>query len=163
MKKKVVRFDFWLNPAFDTHMRSLSDIDLTVCSHGDDDARNLDALRDAHVYHICAARDEVPSQWWVTDELLAQLPDLLCASSSGAGLDVWTVEPPARDNPLLTLPNVTATYHTAGVTHEARRNAATMAAEQIEAMLRGEPAPRVVNPEVWPVFLERHRRLFGKA
>ena len=55
MKKKVVRFDFWLNPAFDTHMRSLSDVDLTVCSHADEDARNLDALRDAHVYHICAA------------------------------------------------------------------------------------------------------------
>lgn len=343
MRKQVVRFDFWLNPAFDAHMRALPDVDLAICRHADDDAANLAILSKAHVYHICAARDEVPSQWWVTDALLAQCPELLCASSSGAGydpidvqactrrgvlvvnqsgcnadsvaehalglmlsvkhriaesdrvmraaayttredlmgneirgltvgligignigrrvallakafgmrvlasdpylsseeitrrgavpatlaevlaqsdivsvhcprtpetvnmlsgdqframkrgavfistarggihdetalyealrdghlsgagLDVWTVEPPARDNPLLTLPNVTATYHTAGVTHEARRNAATMAAEQIEAMLRGDLAPRIVNPEVWPTFLERQRRLFGKG
>jgi D-3-phosphoglycerate dehydrogenase len=80
---------------------------------------------------------------------------------SGAGLDVWTVEPPAIDNPLLSLPNVTATYHTAGVTHEARRNAARMGAEQIEGLLRCERAPRMANPEVWPVFAERYKKMFG--
>jgi D-3-phosphoglycerate dehydrogenase len=64
---------------------------------------------------------------------------------SGAGLDVWSVEPPAQDNPLLSLPNVTATYHIAGVTHEARRNAASMAAEQIEGMLKGQRAPRMAS------------------
>ncbi len=340
-KKKVVRFDFWLNPAFNAHMDALEDIEHVVCSHDDQDQENLAAFQDAHVYHICAARDEVPAQWWVTEELLKQAPSLLCASSSGAGydpidveactrqgvlvvnqsgcnadsvaehalglilsvkhriaesdrvmraaayttredlmgneirgltvgllglgnigrrvahlakafgmtvlacdpyltaeeisrrgatsvsldellarsdvfsvhcprtpetlnlldatrfgamkpgavfistarggihdetalyealrdkqlsgagLDVWTVEPPARDNPLLSLPNVTATYHTAGVTHEARRNAAVMAAQQIEAVLRGDSAPRVVNPEVLPLFRERYNQLFG--
>ena len=47
------------------------------------------------------------------------------------------------------------------MTHEARRNAATMAAEQIEILLRGEKGPRIVNPEVWPVFLERYTKMFG--
>ncbi len=341
MKKKVVRFNFWLNPAFDAQIGQADDIDLTVLDYADPAQKNMAVFKDANIYHICAARDEVPEQWWVTEDLIRQSPNLLCASSSGAGfdpvdlaacnrhgvlvvnqsgcnadsvaehtlglmlsakhritesdrvmraaayttredlmgneirgltvgivgmgnigrrvahlakafgmqvvahdpnlsneeiqkrgavpvsfndllkqsdvvtvhcprtpetlnyfgaeqyrtmkpgavflstarggihdetalyaalrdkhlsgagLDVWSVEPPARDNPLLSLPNVTATYHTAGVTHEARRNAATMAADQIQTLLRGERAPRIINPEVWPVYLERFKRIFG--
>ena len=74
---------------------------------------------------------------------------------AGAGLDVWEPEPPALDNPLLKLPNVIATYHTAGVTHEARRNVAAMGSEQIVQVLRGEKPPRLVNGEVWERFRER--------
>ena len=341
MKKNVIRFNFWLNPAFDAQMSKAHDIELSVLDYADPVQKNLAVFNDANIYHICAARDEVPEQWWVNEELIRQSPNLLCASSSGAGydpidleacnrhgvlvvnqsgcnadsvaehtlglmlsikhritesdrvmraaayttredlmgnevrgrtigivgmgnigrrvaqlakafgmqviahdphlsdqeiqtrgavpvsfndllnqsdvvtvhcprtpqtlnyfgaeqyramkpgavflstarggihdetalyealrdkhlsgagLDVWSVEPPARDNPLLSLPNVTATYHTAGVTHEARRNAATMAADQIQTMLRGERAPRLINPEVWPVYLERFKGIFG--
>lgn len=341
MNKKVVRFDFWLNPAFDRHMRGLKDIEVSVCQYADDEQKTLALFKEAHVYHICAARDEVPSQWWVDEALLSKMPNLLCASTSGAGydpvdveacnrhgvlvvnqsgcnansvaehamgmllsvkhritesdrvmranayttredlmgndirgstigivgvgnigtrmaelakgfdmtvlgydpyvsdeeikrrgatpvsfedllarsdvvtvhcprtpetlnwigekeframkkgavfiatarggihdeqalyealqdkhlsgagLDVWSVEPPAPDNPLLSLPNVTATYHTAGVKHEARGNAAAMGAAQIEVILRGERPPRLVNPEVLPVFLERYKKMFG--
>jgi len=74
---------------------------------------------------------------------------------AGAGLDVWEPEPPPLDNPLLSLPNVIATYHTAGVTHEARRNVAVMGSDQIVRTLRGERPPRLVNPEVWDRFRER--------
>jgi D-3-phosphoglycerate dehydrogenase len=79
----------------------------------------------------------------------------------GAGLDVWTVEPPARDAPLLSLPHVVGTYHTAGVTHEARRNVAAMAAEQIVAVLRGERPPRIVNPDAYEVFRRRYAERIG--
>jgi len=341
MKKKVVRFDFWLNPAFDQHMSGLKDVDVSVCQYSDDEQKTLALFNETHVYHICAARDEVPSQWWVDEALLEKMPNLLCASTSGAGydpvdveacnrhgvlvvnqsgcnansvaehamgmllsvkhritesdrvmranayttredlmgndirgltigivgvgnigtrmaqlskafdmtvlgvdpylteqeirargatpvtmeqllarsdvvtvhcprtpetlnsfgaeqframkkgavfiatarggihdeqalyealrdkhlsgagLDVWSVEPPSPDNPLLSLPNVTATYHTAGVKHEARGNAAAMGAAQIEVILRGERPPRLVNPEVLPVFLERYKKMFG--
>ena len=70
---------------------------------------------------------------------------------AGAGLDVWDQEPPPADHPLLRLPNVVATFHTAGVTHEARRNNATLAARQIVQLLSdGQRPARLVNPEVWP-------------
>ena len=81
----------------------------------------------------------------------------------GAGLDVWEPEPPPLDHPLLQMPNVVATYHTAGVTHEARRNVAAIAAEQIVGMLRGERPPRLVNPDVWPAYAARFERILGMA
>jgi len=69
---------------------------------------------------------------------------------AGAGLDVWVVEPPPKDHPLLSLPNVVATYHTAGVTHEARRNIAAISAQQILDVCAGRTPPRMINPLVYP-------------
>nr|WP_217344762.1 hydroxyacid dehydrogenase [Noviherbaspirillum sp. L7-7A]MBV0878942.1 hydroxyacid dehydrogenase [Noviherbaspirillum sp. L7-7A] len=76
----------------------------------------------------------------------------------GAGLDVWSVEPPPADHPLLGMGNVVATHHTAGVSHEARYNIAKVAAEQIALLAGGEKPPRLVNPEVWPVYTKRFRQ-----
>lgn len=78
---------------------------------------------------------------------------------AGAGLDVWDQEPPPLDHPLLAMDNVFATFHTAGVTHEARRNVAGIAAEQIAGLLRGERPPRLVNPEAVPAYEERRARI----
>jgi D-3-phosphoglycerate dehydrogenase len=74
---------------------------------------------------------------------------------AGAGIDVWDQEPPPLDHPLLAMDNVFATFHTAGVTHEARRHVATISAEQILGLLAGERPPRLINPEVWPAFTAR--------
>jgi D-3-phosphoglycerate dehydrogenase len=78
---------------------------------------------------------------------------------AGAGVDVWDREPPPLDHPLLAMDNVYATFHTAGVTHEARRNIAQMSAEQIAALLAGERPPRLVNPEVWPAYERRRAQI----
>jgi D-3-phosphoglycerate dehydrogenase / 2-oxoglutarate reductase len=341
LKKQLVRFDFWLNPVFDQIIESDPTIQMHVCDFAAPDQDNWALMSQAHAYHICAARDEVPAQWQVDDTFLQRAPNLLCVSSSGAGfdpvdvqacnrhgvlvvnqsgcnadsvaehtlglllavrhriaesdrvmraaayttredlmgheirgltmgligvgnigrrvarlaqafgmrvlghdpylsteelerrgvepvsleelvaqsdvvsvhcprtpqtlnlfdaarfsamregavfistarggihdeaalaqalssghllgagLDVWTVEPPAQDNPLLTMANVVATYHTAGVTHEARRNAARMGAEQLLQVLNGQHPERLVNPEQWPTFEKRYRQFFG--
>lgn len=79
----------------------------------------------------------------------------------GAGLDVWDKEPPPLDHPLLRLPNVVATFHTAGVTHEARRNMALFAAEQIVGILKGGRPPRLINPEAWPAYAARYESILG--
>ena len=81
---------------------------------------------------------------------------------AGAGLDVWSVEPPPADNPLLALDNVLATHHTAGVTVDSRRQMATMGASQILALAHGARPRRLVNPEVWPAYAIRFERLVGR-
>jgi D-3-phosphoglycerate dehydrogenase / 2-oxoglutarate reductase len=339
MNFNVARFDFWLDPVFDQQLSCALGAHLQVCAQADSDSANLERFREAHCYHILAARHEVPAQWHVSDALLAQLPQLLCVSTSGAGydpvdieacnrhgvlvlnqsgcnadsvaehavglllavkhrlvesdsalragsvttrealmgrqirgltmgliglgqigrrtaalakafgltvlaydpyleqaqfaaqgvqscsfeqllassdivsvhcpltnetrnlfdqkafssmkpgatfvstarggihnevalyqalvsgklagagLDVWAQEPPPADHPLLQLPNVVGSYHTGGVTHEARFNAASMAAEQIVQVFRGEAPPRMINPEIWPVFLKKRAAL----
>ena len=78
---------------------------------------------------------------------------------AGAGVDVWDREPPPLDHPLLALDNVFATFHTAGVTHEARSNVAAIAAEQIAGLLAGRRPPRLVNPAVWEEVEQRRARL----
>ncbi len=337
--KRLCRLDLWLNPVFDQIIGAQPDIALSVLPAHGDDARTLAGLKTAHAYHVSAAKDELPRQWFVNAELIAQCPDLMCVSSGGAGydtvdvpactaagiavvnqaggnaasvaehtyalllavqrrvveshqrlrhdtgftredlmgheihgtviglvgigqigsrvariaqgfgmrviahdplldadtirargaepvslsdllaqadvvslhcpldhstrgmidarafaamkpdavflstarggihdeaalydalrgghlrgagLDVWQQEPPPRDTPLLALPNVVATFHTAGVTHEARRNVAQSSAQQLMAMLRGERPPQLVNPEVWPATQARLAKL----
>jgi D-3-phosphoglycerate dehydrogenase len=82
---------------------------------------------------------------------------------AGAGVDVWEQEPPPADHPLLTLPNVTASPHTAGVTHAARKRLALMAAEQLIDILRGGRPQRMLNAEVLPRFRERFEKALGRA
>src|SRR3984885_12108444 len=128
---------------------------LTKESRGMIGARQF-SLMQPHAYFITTARG------FIHDEgaLLEALRDKRIA---GAGLDVWAKEPPPPDHPLLQFDNVLASPHTAGVTREACANMGRIAAEQILGALDGKRPPRMINPEVWPHYVERFQRTFGFA
>jgi D-3-phosphoglycerate dehydrogenase len=112
------------------------------------------ALMQPHAYFITTARGFIHDEAALTDALRNK-------QIAGAGLDVWSKEPPAADHPLLQFDNVLASPHTAGVTKEARTNMGKIAAEQMLEALDGKRPPRVINPEVWPAYARRFERLFG--
>src|SRR6202163_3368229 len=114
------------------------------------------ALMQPHAYFITSARG------FIHDEA-ALVEALRNKSIAGAGLDVWSKEPPPPQHPLLQFDNVLASPHTAGVTKEARENMARIAAEQILDALDGKRPPRIVNPEVWADYVKRFERAFGFA
>lgn len=80
----------------------------------------------------------------------------------GIGLDVWDLEPPPLDHPLLKFDNLIATFHTAGVTVESRENMAVWNANQVTETLNGKRPERLINPEAWDCFCDRYEALFGE-
>jgi D-3-phosphoglycerate dehydrogenase len=107
-----------------------------------------------HAYFITSARGFIHDERALAKALQAKV-------IAGAGVDVWEKEPPPRDHPLLELDNVIATPHIAGVTRQARANMGRIAAEQLIMTLDGKRPPRIVNPQVWPHYVERFARSFG--
>ncbi len=67
---------------------------------------------------------------------------------AGAALDVTDPEPIPMDDPLLTLPNVIICPHIASASVTTRTRMATLAAENILAVLQGRRPPTPLNPEV---------------
>jgi D-3-phosphoglycerate dehydrogenase len=68
---------------------------------------------------------------------------------AGAALDVTEPEPPPPDSPLLGLPNLLLTPHSAYYSEQAREEVRRRAVEQILAVLRGEQPMGIANPAVF--------------
>jgi D-3-phosphoglycerate dehydrogenase len=107
-----------------------------------------------HAYFITTARGGIHDEAALAEALTAQ-------QLSGAGLDVWEEEPPPSDHPLMRFDNVVVSPHNAGITRQSRHNIAKIAAEQVLDILDGKKPPRLLNPEVWPIYRERFARILG--
>ena len=82
---------------------------------------------------------------------------------AGAALDVFREEPPG-ESPLLKHDKIIVTPHLGALTEEAQERAALDVAEQVLAVLRGEPARYAVNaPLVSPETMEVLRPYFDVA
>jgi D-3-phosphoglycerate dehydrogenase len=105
-------------------------------------------------YFITTARGRVHDESALFDALAS-------GQIAGAGVDVFQEEPPRPDNPLLTLDNVVATPHTAGITVEAARDIAVATATQWLDIFAARMPPRLLNPQVWPRYCARFELIFG--
>jgi D-3-phosphoglycerate dehydrogenase len=129
------------------------------CPYNDETRNMIDAgalaLMKPRAFLINCARGGITNE----ADLAAALQNNRLA---GAALDVWDIEPPPLDHPLLTFDNFIATFHTAGVTYDSRENMATWNAEQVCEILNGQRPTRLINPEAWPAFAARYESTFGR-
>jgi D-3-phosphoglycerate dehydrogenase len=70
----VVRSDLWLNPVFDARLAQEQDISLGVFPVRGNPAAAWDMLAGAHVYHMSAAKDELPQEYFATERADRALP-----------------------------------------------------------------------------------------
>jgi D-3-phosphoglycerate dehydrogenase len=78
---------------------------------------------------------------------------------AGAALDVFDVEPPGADYPLVVLENVTVTPHMAGGSNDAFYNSPKLLGVEIAKLLEGKEPRSVLNRELMPSAAEGLRKL----
>lgn len=99
------------------------------------------ALMKQSAYVINTSRGPVVDQQALYDALVA-------GRIAGAGLDVFDPEPPAPDDPILTLDNVILTPHSLGFTDHMFARFGEINRAAIQAIARGRAPENVVNTEV---------------
>jgi D-3-phosphoglycerate dehydrogenase len=103
---------------------------LTPATRGIIDARRLSLMK-TDAFLINVSRGALVNEAALIDALRTN-------QIAGAGLDVFSKEPPGFDHPLFQFPNVVATPHIAGQTHGTSKRRAAFAAENVDRIGRGE-------------------------
>jgi D-3-phosphoglycerate dehydrogenase len=126
----------WRSVLADTDVLSLH-LPATPDTMGLIGAKELAQMKSTAVL-INAARGGLVDEDALFDALSGHMAD------GGAGLDCLTLEPPQPDMPLLKLPNVVLSPHSAALSAESTRAMGVVAARNILAGLKGELDPGLV-------------------
>ncbi len=110
---------------------------LTADTQGLINAKNLNLMKNS-AFLINTARGPI-----IVDQDLADA--LNKGTIAGAGIDVLSIEPPTKDNPLFGAKNCIITPHIAWATFEARSRLMKIAANNLDSFIKGEPT-NIVNP-----------------
>ena len=119
---------------------------LTPQTRGMIGAREIGLMR-PHAYLVNIARGEL-----VDEATLVRALDR--RRIAGAALDVFETEP-LTESPLFGLENTILTPHMAGLTHNAKSDAAVLAVENALAVLAGGRAPNLINDPALPTLETR--------
>lgn len=104
--------------------------------------KRLLSLMKPTAYLLNAARGSIVNEADLYEALKSEI-------LAGAGLDVYSREPPSAQNPLFTLSNITVTPHNASLTYETTDRMGLHAAQGIDEVLSGkQPSWPVVTPGV---------------
>lgn len=83
----------------------------------------------------------------VDEDALVQALD--SGKIAGAGLDVFSQEPPASDNPLFRCENTILTPHLSSFTSDGKRKMGVAVVKGVLDVLTGRRPEFIVNPEIW--------------
>ncbi len=78
---------------------------------------------------------------------------------AGAGLDVFNVEPPSKDYPIVAIDNVTVTPHMAGGSKDAFLNSPKKLAWEMQSLWRKEESRYLVNKDVFRKIIHNMKSL----
>ena len=92
MDKRLVYLGSLPHPAAADMLARQQEVMVVHLRSDQPEAEIWEAFASAHAYHVRAARDELPKPYHVHDEFLSRTPELLIASSTGAGYDTIDVE-----------------------------------------------------------------------
>lgn len=145
--QELVMSDYGVEPATLAEVLQRSDF---VSMHAPDTAHTRKMLTDAHFAQMKRTAIFINTGRGPTVDEAALIRALETKQIAGAGLDVFEVEPPRPDNPLLKMPHVILSPHNASASSRFDPARKRRVGQELALVLSGRWPMSCVNPTVLP-------------